>query len=1158
MTIAVLSVRQANAPALDFADTGLDDVSVTTATTAAGALDALAASTFECVVAHQHLDSGTGLDVLAGISAERPDVPVVLCSQEPDGKLASEATRYDVSAYHVLGGAETVEERVADLLSGDTSERRVATVSDGAALTHGTAFSSIADTLNAAVVTIDADSTIHFANDELASLTGYEHADLVGDSFTRLMPDRFREHHEVAIEQYQHTRERTLDWDYIELTIEHREGHEIPVAVSFSEFERDGTLYFAGVIRDIRSRKSQAMALQSLHEVASDPDLTTMEKIRSVIDDHRERLGLSVAFLTRIEDGTEHLVATVGSHPLIETGREYPLEDTYCQHTIESDDPLILTDSDEAKSLDESVYELTGAACYVGKTVTVGDELYGTLCFADDAATDHEFDDADIAFLELLADWVGYELKQANQREQLREERQRVETILERVDDAFFAVDDDWRFTYFNRRAEEVLGKSTEAVMGENIWEVFEPATDSTFDQQYHEAMRTQEPVTFEEYYPPLEKWFQVSAYPSEDGLSVYFSDVTDQRKYTRSLTQMHEQTRQLALDTTPTEVAETVLEVATDVLDCPLGTVRRHDADTGTLAPVASTDAAEELVGPRPDYQQTDWGPVEALDRDELVVYEDPATKADRRDEGPASEPLEDLTSVLYLPIGEESVLSLGRTDPGGFDETTKSLAELLASHAKLAFERVEREQELRTYETVLESLQGMVYAMDRDEVLTLVTAPLASWLGYDRAEMVGTEPGIVMDESEVDRFRDEINRLRGTDSDSVTLETTLTAADGRRLPAEIEISMAADEQAFAGTIGVVRDRSELEATRQQLETERDRFSYLFDNVPDAVVDVELEDGVPVVEETNDAFADIFGAEGDQIRDSPLEDYLLPDVPSLGEGSLSDDIAELDHWTGELRRQTPDGLRYFLFRGIPYRDADGTLHGFGIYTDITERKRRARRLQVLTRVLRHNLRNDLAVLLGYAEMLRDGIEDERLWDVADSVCDRIHEVSELSEDVRAVQQTLGSPPEQGHVHDAGEYLRTLVATRCVAVGEATVDVQLSDSFSVSVDERLDLAVENLVENALEHAGDSPRVEVTARADGDTLVVTVADDGPGIPDLEWNVVTGQTEITQLSHGSGLGLWAVKWVADSYGGQMCRQESDLGGTAVELRLPGAVV
>jgi len=105
------------------------------------------------------------------------------------------------------------------------------------------------------------------------------------------------------------------------------------------------------------------------------------------------------------------------------------------------------------------------------------------------------------------------------------------EEMFDRIDDAFFALDADWRFTYVNERAGEVLDRAPGRLVGENVWEAFPAAADSTFRDRYREAVQTSESVTFEEYFPPLGAWFAVSAYPSESGLSVYFRDVTERKR---------------------------------------------------------------------------------------------------------------------------------------------------------------------------------------------------------------------------------------------------------------------------------------------------------------------------------------------------------------------------------------------------------------------------------------------------------------------------------------------------------------------------------------------------------------------------------------------------------------------------------------------------
>ena len=106
--------------------------------------------------------------------------------------------------------------------------------------------------------------------------------------------------------------------------------------------------------------------------------------------------------------------------------------------------------------------------------------------------------------------------------------------IFERIDDAFFGLDPDWNFTYLNSRAEELIlpdDRSAGDVVGNTIWEEYPEAVGTTFETEYRRAMETGESTTFEEYYPPLGAWFEVHAYPSETGLSVYFRDVSARKE---------------------------------------------------------------------------------------------------------------------------------------------------------------------------------------------------------------------------------------------------------------------------------------------------------------------------------------------------------------------------------------------------------------------------------------------------------------------------------------------------------------------------------------------------------------------------------------------------------------------------------------------------
>lgn len=105
------------------------------------------------------------------------------------------------------------------------------------------------------------------------------------------------------------------------------------------------------------------------------------------------------------------------------------------------------------------------------------------------------------------------------------------ETILESIDDGFFTVNRDWVVTYWNSAAERMLQTPKEKIMGKNLWDVFNDATDLPSYTNYHRVMNEKLSVDFEDFYAPLDRWYDISAYPSQDGISVYFKDITRQKK---------------------------------------------------------------------------------------------------------------------------------------------------------------------------------------------------------------------------------------------------------------------------------------------------------------------------------------------------------------------------------------------------------------------------------------------------------------------------------------------------------------------------------------------------------------------------------------------------------------------------------------------------
>jgi PAS domain S-box-containing protein len=108
--------------------------------------------------------------------------------------------------------------------------------------------------------------------------------------------------------------------------------------------------------------------------------------------------------------------------------------------------------------------------------------------------------------------------------------------ILESIGDGFFAVDRNWIVTYWNATAEEKMGKRRETMLGKYFWDIYEDVLDLDFYSYYQRAMREETVVHFEDFYPATQAWFSVSAYPSENGLSVFFKDISESKRTMQAL----------------------------------------------------------------------------------------------------------------------------------------------------------------------------------------------------------------------------------------------------------------------------------------------------------------------------------------------------------------------------------------------------------------------------------------------------------------------------------------------------------------------------------------------------------------------------------------------------------------------------------------------
>ncbi|WP_424002894.1 histidine kinase N-terminal 7TM domain-containing protein [Haloarcula salina] len=317
-----------------------------------------------------------------------------------------------------------------------------------------------------------------------------------------------------------------------------------------------------------------------------------------------------------------------------------------------------------------------------------------------------------------------------------------------------------------------------------------------------------------------------------------------------------------------------------------------------------------------------------------------------------------------------------------------------------------------------------------------------------------------------------------------------------------------------------------------------------------------ELDDQVVIVDEqlrvvdVNGAAMALFERDQDALLGRPLTEELprlAETVPDPGQRAQT-----------EMSLERDGALRYYDVRATPLYRAYGVVSGHLIsLRDITDRRQREQRLDVLNRLLRHDIRNEMNVVQGNADMLRDtaGPEEreriQRIIRTVDGIVDRSNKIGRVTEALES---------ERHRPMRLRSLLEPVVAEARERYPDATISLSCDRDVWIEGGPSVIIAFEELIENAADHgAADdgSVAVEITVERTTGTpgVVVRVSDDGPGIAAHEREVIRSGTE-TPLKHGSGVGLWLVNWIVRNLGGRMAFTEDEQSGTSVELQVPAA--
>ena len=461
------------------------------------------------------------------------------------------------------------------------------------------------------------------------------------------------------------------------------------------------------------------------------------------------------------------------------------------------------------------------------------------------------------------------------------------------------------------------------------------------------------------------------------------------------------------------------------------------------------------------------------------------------------------------------------------------------------VARDLTDRRRQRRRTEQFVEESEDVVTIVDTDGRITYASGSADRVLGCDPERLVGQNVFDYLHEDEREAAIESFYTAVDEDESEIEVDCRFRTPDGEWRNLQIHCRNTLDSDAIDGMLLYLRDVTEM---KEQMR----RFESIF-NQTFQFTGLLQPDGTVV--EANEAALEFGGLDRDEIVGKPFPDVLWWTHSETVHERIEEAIeqardGEFVRYETEVRGA--DGLATIDFSLKPVRDDSGDvvlLVAEG--RDVTLQRRRRQHLEVVQRVLRHNMRNDLSKIRGWTELMADESDPEtrrEQFERIDRIVDRWRSMTDRVKDIRQVLQTEPGGQRRARLE---ELIREAVRAVREQHSSVTVDTTLQ-SGSIEVPTSVGKAVRELLQNAAS-ATDGGSLEVTAtRPREGWIEIDVSDDGPGMPDAEAEVLeTG--EETPLTHGQGLGLWMVRMTTTRAGGDIS-VETGADGTRVRLRLP----
>jgi PAS domain S-box-containing protein len=458
-------------------------------------------------------------------------------------------------------------------------------------------------------------------------------------------------------------------------------------------------------------------------------------------------------------------------------------------------------------------------------------------------------------------------------------------------------------------------------------------------------------------------------------------------------------------------------------------------------------------------------------------------------------------------------------------------------------------RTNRLDLFRQAVEDSGHAVYITDPDATIVYVNPAFEEITGYSRSEAVGQTPRLLHSGEMPDEYFEEL-WATVLDGKVWSAELIDRRKDGELYHAAQTIAPVTEDGDITAFVAVQTDISQ----RKERETTLERRTQAIESAPIGVCITDPNQPDNPLVYVNEAFEDVTGYSREESigRNCRFLQGPLTDDQRVAE--IRDAIEAEEPISTDIRNYRKDGTEFWNQLNIaPVRDDDGDLISFvGFQQDVTDRRQREQQLEVLGRILRHNLRNDMTVVQGQAEVIAENASGIAA-DAAEAILDKSEQLLNLTEKERVITDILTTQEQLDT--DIPTAVRQIAQTVRAEFDAATVTVDTPETAVARALPQFERAISELVTNAIVHNdATEPEVTITVSNDPEHVTIAIRDTGPEIPENERSLLLGGGEQTPTQHGRGIGLWLVNLVVMKSGGTIEYESDDGGGNIVRVTLP----